>query len=507
MKHSCGADMKKEGFAESGRQRWKCTVCNTRSTMTNDGGKDYMAVANTIDERLAKAVKDGCKRFIVTSATNNSGRIKNGWESLKQYSRHLGAELIVMPVHYKNVSAYTGNQEYRKWWAKDVEPHIVTKDAYLGGGVQLMVEKPIQATAVNPLSGMQAIGGNRTCIYGHPQIAMMAVPAPASKMPKRIWTTGSVTQKNYSSTKAGAKGQFHHTFGALMVEVVGKRCFIRVLGIDGKGEFYDLDKHVTPNGVTKGHSIDTLTTGDEHELFMCPKVKKATYTAKGSIVNNLKPSVIVRHDILDGYAGSHHHIHEPLVQFRKHHLGLNDYRAELDRLVKHLDDTTPKGVTNWIVPSNHHDHLDKWLTKADANKDHVNSILISELQMGVRKAILAGKSVNALELYLKPRVKASCKFLDRNKPAMRKGIDHSQHGDVGANGSRGSAAGIAKTTHKATIGHSHTACIEKSVYQVGTSTGRLEYERGLSSHTNTHVIQYANGKRTIIDIIDGEYCA
>jgi hypothetical protein len=55
-------------------------------------------------------------------------------------------------------------------------------------------------------------------------------------------------------------------------------------------------------------------------------------------------------------------------------------------------------------------------------------------------------------------------------------------------------------------GHSHGARIVKSVFQSGTSTViPLEYMRGLSEASNTHTLQYQNGKRTHIDIISGKW--
>ena len=48
--------------------------------------------------------------------------------------------------------------------------------------------------------------------------------------------------------------------------------------------------------------------------------------------------------------------------------------------------------------------------------------------------------------------------------------------------------------------------INKGVYQVGTSSKlKLEYTHGPSSWLNTHCIIYANGKRTLINIIGGEW--
>ena len=82
----------------------------------------------------------------------------------------------------------------------------------------------------------------------------------------------------------------------------------------------------------------------------------------------------------------------------------------------------------------------------------------------------------------------------------------SYHGDQGINGARGSAVSFTQIGTKSIIGHSHSPCINKGVYQVGTSSRlKLEYTHGASSWLNTHCIIYANGKRTLINVIDGEW--
>jgi len=317
-----------------------------------------------------------------------------------------------------------------------------------------------------------------------------------------------VTKKSYSVSKAGAKAEFNHVVGALVVEFNKNGSefpHIRQINSNGKGHFYDLDKHYTADKVTGGHRVEALIPGDEHWKFN--KVEAITYSNKESICKTLKPRAIVRNDVLDGYAGSHHHLKDPLLQFKKHHSGDNDYRAELDQCVDFINRTTPKDSVTLIVPSNHHDHLKQWLDTADANKDHVNSLLISELNMAMRKAVLAGTTHDPFKIYAGERLKCKYKFLSRNEPYFIKGISVDQHGDVGANGSRGSPNGFAKSTFKCFVGHSHSAYILDGAYGIGKSTGRMEYERGHSSHSNTHGIIYKDGKRSLITIINGQWRA
>jgi len=512
--NQCGRPMQNRGSrAESGKKRYRCYQCNVSTTRTagepavSSGYCEETAAANCV--RLKAAVRAGQKQFIITSACNNTPVHKGFFTALQSAAADKQAELIVIPISYKNISLYTGGQEYKKWWDSVLDEYLIDAEINLGG-VVVDGDTKIQATAAEPLSGFHDVGGQVWRVIGHPQLSMMPVAMPGDIMPKRVYTTGAVTKKDYSRTKAGKKAEFHHTHAALIVELDGKRIFIRQLNYDESngGGFYDLDVFYRKDGeITKGNPITVLATGDEHIKFFDKNVRQATYDAEDSIAQSLQPKYIVRQDIFDAYAITHHHDKQPLKQYEKFVRGNADAEKELRQVVEFIDATTPKESTNCIVPSNHHDHLDKWLDRADAKTDHVNAHLILELQKAQREAIDAGNEPDALRLYLQPRLKSKTVFLERNKPFApnKRGADYSQHGDVGVNGSRGSARGLARSALKMTIGHSHGARIVKGVYQVGKSASRLEYERGLSDHTNTHCIEYQNGKRTLIDIIQGRW--
>ena len=97
-------------------------------------------------------------------------------------------------------------------------------------------------------------------------------------------------------------------------------------------------------------------------------------------------------------------------------------------------------------------------------------------------------------------------FLERDQSFKIKDIEVGSHGDKGANGARGSLNGMSKLGVKTVTGHSHSPGIIGGAYQVGTSTRyQLEYNRGPSSWLHTHCIIYANGKRALINIINGRY--
>jgi len=493
--------------AESGRQRYRCNGCGFRTTASGESHFENRRLGynqETADERLdalKEAIKNGANRFVVTAAANNSEVDYAAWKSLRRLCEDRGAHLIVIPIHYKNISLYTGSQEYMKAWAKSVEPYLIDEAIRIGPKTWVRADIKIQATAADPLSGMAPLAGDKWSIFGHSQMALEPIATPINQLPGRMYTTGAITQKSYSKSKMGAKANFHHVCGALYIEVEGRKTFIRQLNADHKGHIFDLTDLYTPTGIQREMPVLSLTTGDEHVKWMLPNVKAATYTDKDCIVDETMPSYLIRHDVLDGYAGSHHHENSYTTQYKKWLHGDADYKAELDQVVRHINTTTPKGCENVLVTdSNHHEHLDWWLNRADDRVDHLNADLICVLRNAQREAIRNGKHPNAFELYLTPRLTVPTSFTDPNTPFLLAGVDFAHHGHRGANGSRGSARGFANTTHKATIGHTHSARIVKSVYQVGKSCDTLEYETGLSSHTNTHSLQYANGKRTLLDI-------
>jgi len=497
--HECGA------FMRSHTRDWLCTECGACVLKINkdESIKSYNETLGFDPDEAEKHAKKCAKgkRLIITSAQNNSEVDYKFLKSLKQAAKHYDCEIAIIPSHYRNVTLWA--KGHSKEFDESIKPYLVKGEIQFNN-IKIKSDVRIQPTAVNPLSGKQSHGGSDWLIFGHPQLCRDPIATPGEQFPKLMLTTGSVTLPNYTVSDAGEKGKHHHCNSALILEKHKDFTFTRQLSADDNGGFYDLDLHFTPSSATNGHKVEVLTPGDEHIKFNT--VEKTTY-GKGGICDLLKPKYIVRHDVLDGYAGSHHHLKDPMRQFIKYHSGDNDYRKELDEVVEFINRTTPDYATTLIVPSNHHDHLKQFLDKADANKDHTNSIFISEMQLAMRLAALADSDYDPFYLYCKDKLSCKSEFLSRNEPFYIHDVDHAQHGDVGTDGSRGSARNLAKTPDKMTIGHTHSARIFQGVYQVGVSTDRLEYARGLSSWSNTHVIQYKDGKRALIDIYNKRFKA
>lgn len=491
-------------MTSSGRD-WRCKPCKKNiKKIRKDQGMEKYNKSLGFDPEPAEAHGIECgkgERLLITSAQNNTMVNSKIYKTIQHISSFYEAPIAVIPSHYVNKSLWQPGQP--KEYDERIIPWIVKGDIQFNN-VLIKSDVRINPTMVNPLGGKQNHGGNLWTVFGHPQLAREPI-ATLTGFPKLMHTTGSITEPSYTVSNEGEKGLFNHCMACLLLErYTDDFTFIRTLVFDDKGHCYDFDTRFTPSGVSHGHRVDALNPGDTHAKWNI--MKESLYGPDG-LVPVVRPHKIVHNDVVDSYAISHHHEKQPMIQYQKHLDGSNDMRAEMDQAIQFLNDTTPDYAECVIVPSNHHDHILKWLDKADANKDHTNARLILELQTAMREAMENGEDWEPFQLYAKDKLTCKHRFLSRNEPYYigPKGeqVNHSQHGDIGPNGSRGSPAGFVKLPDRISAAHIHGAIRRQGYMSAGDSTGRMGYERGYSTHSRTVILQFKNGKRTHVDFIDG----
>jgi len=97
-------------------------------------------------------------------------------------------------------------------------------------------------------------------------------------------------------------------------------------------------------------------------------------------------------------------------------------------------------------------------------------------------------------------------WLKRDSEYKVGGVECGAHGDLGANGSRGSLRGMEKAYGNSITGHSHTAGILRGAWAVGTTSNlKLDYSKGPSSWTHTACLVYKDGSRQLINVIKGKW--
>lgn len=461
---------------------------------------------------LKKLKASSCRRFVITAAQNATNAHAGFLASLLCYCRERKAQLIVIPYRYRNPTSFISKgQEDDDWWDPELVPFLLDKRFDACRSLTVLADIKTQPTAVNPLSGFETISGARSAVIAHSKIELTVVPTPHEKRPKILATTGAVTKKNYTPTKAGKKGEFHHSLGAALIEVDGPHFHLRQLNGLSDGSFIDLDRVYTASGSHKAPPAEALVLGDGHELFADPIVTSATF-GKGGMVQTLRPKLLVRHDSLDFYSGSPHHRGRVFTRFAKHLSGLDDVRAELELTFGNIDRTTPAGVQNVIVASNHHEHFRRWMEETDPRTDLKNLMLWAETFVAMGDATrMTDHGAETLDPFTwwgqrLLRCASRTRFLKRDESCRIAGIEVGYHGDQGANGARGHLTAFNKIGAKTVTGHSHTPGIREGAYAVGTSSRlRLEYNQGPSSWLQTHCVIYANGKRSLLSVINGRW--
>jgi hypothetical protein len=508
--------MQSNGIAPSGRRRWRCdplrqycySTTEQNPKVPRDQRGNRLRAART---SLFKRSLNGSKTFVITAAQNATPAHRGFLAACKALCDERNGELVVIPLRYKNpTSQWTDSQANEEVWDSTLTPYLCSERKKLNQNLMLLGDIKTQPTAINPLSGYDAITHGESGIFGHTKLALRTIPTPQSALPKILTTTGACTVRNFTDSRAGKLGEFHYTLGAALVEIHGKRFHLRQINADKEtGDFIDLTTRYSGSGKkSEAGPAQALVMGDTHVDFIDPDVEAGTFGPDG-MVKALHPKTLVWHDLLDGHAVNPHHMGNPFSAIAKLRSSRNDAKAEMMRALDFVDKHTRDGHDSVIIPSNHDEFLTRWILNRDWRLEPGNAefYLETALEM-VRRTKMGpgGVEYPSPITYWGRKVLPRVKFLEPDESHTIAGIECGMHGHRGPNGSRGSIRNLRRIGVKSIIGHSHAPGIDEGCYQTGTSTRlRLEYNTGPSGWLNTHAVIYANGKRALLNIIGGEW--
>ena len=485
--------------------------------------REPITVKGRIAERARLARKlprrGAVKRYILTSAQNNTHVHEVVWLNLMAFAEHYGAELLVGTFSYnksnhgrKSIKRGAAIDHDRSaWYDPQVVEHIVDEPTELAPGLVWCGELNIIPTSMDPLSQLESYNGRHSNIVPHAKFALASVASLADEATKLNYATGTVTQRNYIQKKIGLLSERYHGYGGLLVEVEADGSwFVRQLEAAPDGCIRDLTLKAQDGVVTDGHPIAGLVTGDVHVRVSDPSTVRAIW-GPGGMLDALRPALQVLHDLIDFRSRNHHEAKDPFALYQKWQEDGECVEDEVREVVDFLDDVATREWCETVVaPSNHHEAMTRWLKEADWKKDPVNA----RFYLRACLAVLDGaKDVFAWSC-TEAGLKAPVRFLHTDESlvvapdAEHGGTEAGMHGHLGPNGARGNARAFAKLGRRSIVGHMHSACIYLGAWVVGTSTRmRLSYTRGPSSWTSTHGVLYPEGTATLVTVWKGKWRA
>jgi hypothetical protein len=486
--------MQEASTVEEAALRLDLNVRNLRLHRARMIAEGWQPGAAALPEREASA-----QTYVITAAVNATKAHSAFLRSLQLYCATRGAQLIVIPMRYRNPTRREEGQD-DDWWDARLVPYLTHARTKIAPGLVVLADIKVQPTAINPLQGWLTVSGTASAILGHTKIALKSVATKVGDPAKLVLTTGACTLEQYSDSNAGKKGEFHHTLGAVVVEVDGYANHIRHICPQKDGSFIDLATKYSARGTEPAPRADVLVMGDVHAELADPAVHKATQALAALI----RPRHLVLHDVLNFGSASHHAKY--FEKFRRQVAGLSSVLRELQTTARHVDELAQLAEQTVMVGSN---HLVQWLEKVESGHDLENSLVYYQTKAAMLEAIHQGGYCDPFKLWM-DKLMARAERLRWLKPGesfARHGVEFGWHGHKGPNGARGSTRGFASIGAKVTKGHSHGAEIIDGAHSVGTSS-QMDMGYNLDSPsgwTHTHDITYANGKRTLIHCVGGRF--
>lgn len=444
-------------------------------------------------------------RFLITWAQNDTPIHEAFLSNLEKYAEHINADIHAIAGRYKNPTSVFTDKKYDTWDER-IEEYLDANRHNVHKHMCIMSDIKIQPTAVNPMSGLRGLTGIHSCVFGSPKVQMETVPVLEGNLPKIMVTTGACTINNYTDSKAGKKGEFHHTLGFVIIEIKDDDTFfVRQITATDDGDFTDLNNRVEYNDkfnesfVTQIDTLAAIILGDIH----FGQHDQAIIDKTLDFFKVMKPSNVVLHDTFDGLSINHYDSKNPFIQYEREVAGTNDLKDEVEAMLEGLEDFVGDFNTI-IVRGNHDDFLDRWLQTADWRK---NGTIKNSLEyMEYSALILSGKAKDGVIPYLIKARYPNFITLNRNESYVINDWELGQHGDLGTNGSRGSLNQYRNLNTKIVIGHYHSPGRIDGALAVGTTTKlRVNYNIGPSSWLQSHVIIHEDGKAQHINFINGEF--
>ena len=434
-------------------------------------------------------------KYIITTAQYNAPVNNELLINMEKYAKDNGAEILILPTTGKNITE-------DELLASSLRVHQqITRDYNINDSLRIR-DFGARPQQINPLTGLERFAqGDKSYIMPGTKQVLKYVANSYDEIPKAIMTTGSITHPHYNLRhRTGKIAKQDHEYGFIVVEKDDDKFFhFRHVKSLKNGTFSDINGSYRGGKKTKP-KVKAMVIGDLHPYDLDPIHKKVTFEQ----IRELKPEAIFLHDTFNGKSINRHNQHRNIAKHKAYEeQGLNLER-ELRDTLKELRTycSVAKHSKVYVVASNHDEWLYNYLDEGRFIGDKGNDLMASQLYTGVLK----GENALKYGLSLVGKLPSNLEFIERDTGHKVLGYELGNHGDLGANGGRGSPRSIENANGKSITGHSHSAFKVRDTYKVGTSTKlRLDYNKGYSNWTQTNAVLYDTGTVQLLNTINKKW--
>ena len=423
------------------------------------------------------------KYYLISWSQNNTPIHEDFFKNMKAYAKYLDADIHIILGRYKNPTSVFQDSD-KEFWHPEVLPYADAKRHNLHKNLAILSDIKVQPTATMALSGMESITGQESCIVGFPKTQLKVCATLRGYEPKIMMTTGACTVENYTDSKAGKKGEFHHTLGFVIVEIKDNNTFFaRQVTATNKGTFIDLWNSVEDGKVKRSSPILGAVLSDKHIGQECPLVE----VQQRKLLDVMKPKYTMIHDVFDGRSVNGHIQNDVIEQYHLEMSNRNNLQKEIDEMLSYLESIQKYNPV--IVASNHNDWLDRVIRKGELVKSGIkNFATLNKLtQVALEGKAKKGLIAHIIDQHFNGKIK-TLGYNESFRIGGKSGFECSQHGNKSANGAKGSPNSFRSVT-KYCLGHTHAPFRLEGVIYAGTSTRLdLDYVSGLSSWLNADII-------------------
>ncbi len=449
-------------------------------------------------------------RFLISSAQDDTPVHADFLKNIEAYAAYIGANILI-GGHTYQLGLFEDHASEANVYDPALSEYLCHDRVQLTPDILYIGSANILPTAANPLAGWLTQNHGNHVVIPHSKIALQSIPRLKDQAPRFAISTGTVTMPNYTARAAGQKSIFHHTFGFTVVEIdVDGEVFLRPVSADDDGSFQDLNTLVADGKCEGDKRVRAISWGDIHHEQLDDTIAAASfgYDRKNkrilnniNILDGLQPEIQFFHDTLDFRRRNHHNLHDPHVMALVSANGSENVEAEVQEASDFIAACTRDFCTTVVVESNHDNALARWLKNVDGAADVKNAYYWHDLNSAWHKAIRAGNdSFNVVEYGLRlANLPDSVEFVGAGQGYQVDGIECGLHGDLGISGSRGSPNQFKRFGVRTSTGHTHTPSISEGAYVAGVSA-KLDqgYNKGPTTWAHAHIVQYHNGKRTLL---------